>query len=362
MAMEITSPLNQLKVLDLSTVLAGPSVAMFLAELGAEVIKVENKILGGDVTRNWKLEAEKNNSISAYYASVNLGKQILQLNLKDPADFEIVSKLISSSDILITNFRKQKAEQLQLSFEQVKKLNPAIIHANISGYGEDSERAAFDVVLQAETGFMWMNGYPDQLPAKLPVAWIDVLAAHQLKEGILLALLKREREKTGYYVCVSLYDAALSSLVNQASNYLMAGEIPGRMGTLHPNIAPYGEIVSCKDQEFIVLAIGNDQQFLRFATILEMDPSEIDNYFKDNLLRLQNRTELFSIISQKMKQKSSEEWMHVFIESDIPAGKLKNLKEVFEDDKSQQLIVRSFIEDQPIQIVTSKAFHIYESK
>ena len=235
--------LKNLKVIELASVLAGPDVGMFFAELGAKVIKVENKLLNGDVTRGWKsVNEDKTAKVSAYFSSVNYNKEYIQLNLKDENDKTKVYKLIADSDIVIANFKPGDDIKLGMDYGTLKKHNSNLIYGEINGYGSQSKRAAYDVVLQAETGFMSMNGNETSGPIKMPIALIDVLAAHQLKEGLLLALLKKEKTNKGSLVEVSLYDTALSSLKNQATNWLMNKFIPQPIGSLHPNIAPYGEI------------------------------------------------------------------------------------------------------------------------
>ena len=254
--------LSNLKVIELASVLAGPDVGMFFSELGAEVIKIENKLLNGDVTRKWKSANEdKNTNVSAYFSSVNWNKKHLFLNLTDKVDKQKVYNLIASADIVITNFKPGDDTKLGMDYSTLKNHNSSLIYGVINGYGSNSKRVAYDVILQAETGFMSMNGTLESGPIKMPVALIDVLAAHQLKEGLLLALLNREKTKKGAFVEVSLYDTALASLKNQATNWLMNNFIPQPIGSLHPNIAPYGETFKTKDGKLLILAIGTDHHF-----------------------------------------------------------------------------------------------------
>ena len=210
--------LSELKVIDISTVLAGPSVGMFLAELGANVIKIEHPIQK-DVTRTWKSASEDKESISSYFSSINFKKKYLTLDLINKKDYDQFISLIEGADILISNFKRQDYHKFNITQDVLDAINPKLIHGRITGYGTDSDRVAYDLILQAETGFMSLNGTPDSGPVKMPVALIDVLAAHQLKEGILLALYERLKYGKGKLVSVSLYQAAVSSLVNQASSY-----------------------------------------------------------------------------------------------------------------------------------------------
>jgi len=254
--------LNGLKVLELASVLAGPGVGQFFAELGAEVIKVENLKTGGDVTRTWKLASEKaEDDRSAYFSSVNWGKKSLALDLTDSSGKSIVQKLAAQTDVVIASFKSGDAEKLGVAYSQLQKVNPKLIYGQITGYGSDNARVGYDAVIQAESGFMDMNGERGGSPLKMPVALVDVLAGHQLKEGLLLALLKREKTGEGSWVEVSLIQAAIASLANQASNWLVAQSLPSRQGSLHPNIAPYGESFETKDGRQVILAVGNDRQF-----------------------------------------------------------------------------------------------------
>ena len=233
--------MHDLRIIETAAVLAGPAVGLFFAELGAQVIKIENRRTGGDVTRRWKLpEEDPTSTVSAYFSSVNWGKEHLMMDLRDPEERIRFDALIEGADVLITNHLAADAEKLGLQRERISDLNPRLIHAHIKGFADQPERPAFDVVLQGETGYIGMTGTDPEHMAKLPIAMIDVLAAHQLKEGILIALLQRASTGKGAYVEVSLEEAALTGLVNQASNHLMTGAVARPMGTLHPNIAPYG--------------------------------------------------------------------------------------------------------------------------
>ncbi|MEZ4904287.1 MAG: CoA transferase [Spirosomataceae bacterium] len=180
---------------------------------------------------------------SAYYASVNWNKQTYLLDLEDDNDRFQAYRLFQGADIVISNYRLNVAQKLGVNYETLRKDNPNLIFAQLNAFDAHSERPAFDVVLQAEAGFMYMNGEAEGPPVKMPVALIDVLAAHQLKEAILLALLRRTQTGEGAYIATSLFEAAIASLVNQASNWLMNSHIPQRMGTQHPNIAPYGDVI-----------------------------------------------------------------------------------------------------------------------
>lgn len=347
---------SKLIVVDASTVLAGPSVGTFFAELGANVIKVENPS-AYDVTRSWKLPTEdKNSPISAYFSSVNYGKKYIQLNLKDENDNHKFKELIKVADILITNFKNGDEEKLDIEDKILRHCNPGLIIGKISGFGKNSDRVAYDLILQAETGFMSMNGTPESGPVKMPVALIDVLAAHQLKEGLLLAMLKLKNTGVGSTVSVSLYDAAVSSLVNQASNYLMNKQIPQRIGSLHPNIAPYGELFKTKENDLITFAIGSDNHFKKLCHFLNLDDLVENPNYNSNQSRVINRIELQKVLQEKISLFSTNDILNEMLNLNVPAGKVKNLAEVFENEELQNSILKEDISGYKTQRVSSIAF------
>jgi len=351
--------LSHLKVVELASVLAGPDVGMFFAELGAKVIKVENKSTGGDLTRRWKLSTEKKEStISAYFSSVNWHKEHLFYNLKDNNDKQQVYQLIESADIVIVNYKPGDDIKLGMDYNTLKRLNPTIIYGEINGYGKNSKRAAYDVVLQAETGYMSMNGTPTSGPIKMPIALIDVLAAHQLKEGILLALLKKEKTGKGSLVEVSLYDAALASLKNQATNWLMNQFIPQRIGSLHPNIAPYGETFETKDNQFLVLAIGSNKHFKMLLEVIGALSLLKNEKYITNQERVKHRKELDSDLQPHFKKHNSKKLMQEFMQQNIPVGIVKDLKEVFSKEEAKKLILQEKIDGQKTQRVKTAIFKI----
>lgn len=353
-----TSMFEDLKVIDCSTVLAGPSVGTFFAELGAPVIKIENPAIP-DVTRTWKLATEnKDSSISAYFSSVNYHKQYLQLDFKNQSDLNKLIGLIKNADIFLSNFKKGDAEKFGLTDSYLHSINPELIIGKISGFGAENDRVAYDLILQAETGFMSMNGTSESGPVKMPVALIDVLAAHQLKEGILTALLKRTKTNQGSVVSVSLYDAAIASLANQASNYLMEGYIPQRIGSLHPNIAPYGEIFITQDGKLITFAIGSNKHFQILCDFLKLSQLTSDERFSENVERVKNRSVLKEIIQKIISRCNANDIMEYMHHHFVPAGIIKNLEEVFEESSSQQLVRTETIENSDTLRVSQIAFQL----
>ncbi len=348
--------LNHLTVIDCSTVLAGPSVGTFFAELGAKVIKIENPAVP-DVTRSWKLASEdKSSNISAYFSSVNYGKEFRTLDLKLDNDREKLFDVLEKADVFLSNFKFGDDEKLGISDHILRNKFPKLIIGKINGFGEDSDRVAYDLILQAETGFMAMNGSQDSGPTKMPVALIDVLAAHHLKEGILAALLERTSTNQGKVVTVSLYDAALSSLANQASNYLMQNHVPKPIGSLHPNIAPYGELFQTADNKTITFAIGSNKHFSILCDFLGLNDLPSNEKYAVNVNRVQNRLELRELLQTKIQHLSSNvitEFMH---KEHVPVGVIQTLDEVFSKETAQNLIREELIEDQLTKRVTQIAF------
>jgi crotonobetainyl-CoA:carnitine CoA-transferase CaiB-like acyl-CoA transferase len=330
-----------LKVVEFASVLAGPAVGMFFAELGAEVLKIENKTTGGDVTRGWKLPTENPNaSVSAYFASVNWGKKHLFLDLNDPNDLLTALNYATQADIVISNFKPSSAKRLGVDADALRSKNQRLIYAQLNSFADpEDESPAFDVVLQAEAGFLFMNGEPARPPVKMPVALIDILAAHQLKEGLLLALLRRERTGEGSVVTTSLMESALASLANQASNYLMAGHIPQRMGTQHPNIAPYGDIFTCADGQPVLLAVGTERQFRQLCKVLNLENLLGSPDFQTNAARVQNRERLLGALEASISKMTLHELMTLFKTHGIPAARIRDMASVFEMPEAQKMIL-----------------------
>ena len=343
---------NDFLVLELASVLAGPSVGMFFAELGARVIKVENARTGGDVTRNWKLPSETDpEAESAYYQSVNYGKEVHFLDLTDSTDRARVLAWVDEADVVISNFRETSARRLGLDAATCRVRNPRMIYAQLYGFGKDDPRPAFDVVLQAEAGFLHLTGHPGAPPAKMPVALIDLLAAHQLKEGILLALWQRERTGRGATVSTSLLAAALASLANQATNWTIAGTVPQRMGTRHPNIAPYGDLFVCADGKSVVLAVGTERHFVRLCELLDLRNLPKDERFASNAARVRHRDALNELLTPAFQTITSDDFLTRCAELGIPAGRIRDMREVFEQPAAAGMLL-------PGGVVRSVAFNI----
>jgi crotonobetainyl-CoA:carnitine CoA-transferase CaiB-like acyl-CoA transferase len=349
-------PFQDLKIIDLSTVLAGPSVGTFFAELGAKVLKIEHPI-HGDVTNTWRLATEQDQlAQSAYYSSVNYSKELLKLDFQKEQDYARFLKELKDTDVVLMNFKKGDDTKLKLDPKTLWKHQPKLIIGKITGFGSENDRIAYDLILQAETGFMSMNGTPESGPTKMPVALIDVLAAHQLKEGLLLALLQKQNK--GQLVSVSLYDAAVCSLANQASNYLMAQHVAQPIGSLHPNIAPYGEIFKTLDQKDITFAIGSHAHFEKLCQVLNLAAVLENPLYKENQLRVKNRFQLATEIQLAVRERAAEELFNALVAVGVPVAIIKNIAEVFNDSAAQSLVRAEVIQGQNTKRVTQLAFQI----
>jgi crotonobetainyl-CoA:carnitine CoA-transferase CaiB-like acyl-CoA transferase len=352
-------PLSDYKVLELANVLAGPSIGMFLAELGATVIKVENMKSQGDVTRQWKLTTEDpNNDISGYFSSVNWGKLSIALDLCHSEGLDIIYALAGQSDIVLSSYKPGDAEKLKVDYKTLEKLNERIIYAHITGYGMNNQRAGYDAIIQAETGYTYINGEPDGKPTKMPVALMDVLAAHQLKEAILLAILQREKTGKGEYVDVSLFHSGIASLSNQAANWLVGRSIPKRLGSDHPNIVPYGTIFKTADKKEIVLAVGTDKQFKELCNLLGNPELGYNDDYETNFFRVKNSTAIKDILQELISNFTREEILEMLQERRIPAGGVFNMKEVFEVPEAKEMLIEGPLNETSfIRGVRSVAFN-----
>lgn len=327
---DLQKPFAGISIVELASVLAGPSVGTFFAELGARVIKVENPTTGGDPTRQWKTEKEKPESgISAYYASANWGKEVLYLDLKKPHDYQHIKELIQAADILLMNFKPADERRYGLDYESLKIEFPSLIVGHINGFPDDN-RPAFDIVLQAETGLMSLNGQVGSAGLKWPLPIVDILAAHQLKEGILTALYQRQKTGKGSHVIVSLFDSAIASLFNVGTNVLMGDTDPRSLGELHPNIAPYGEMLLTGDQKRIVLAVGTDRQFASLCKILGADPTLVID-FSTNQDRVKRREELRKELQKLAGNFQFDDLCRALTHENVPFGRVKTVKSVLSE-------------------------------
>ncbi len=333
-----SSLIEKLTIVEFASVLAGPLTGTFFAELGAKVIKIENPGTGGDITRGWRSpEEDKESGVSAYYASANYGKDVRFLDLNVSNDKDVALELCKNADVVISNFKPSSAIKLGITYDQLISINPSVIFAEIQGYPEGHETPAFDVLLQAQTGYLSMTGFEEMPYAKIPVAMIDILASHQLREGILIALMERMKDGKARKVSTNLYGSALSGLINQASDHLMNGRIPGPLGSKHPNIAPYGDIFYTKDEKAVVLAIGTDRKFEKLLELLGL--STYLTEFHTNHLRVQNREKLNEVLSKKIEKIQSTEFLVKLHDQGIPCSLIYDLHEIFQYERSKEFIL-----------------------
>ncbi len=318
-------PLSKIRVLDFTRILSGPYCTMKLGDMGAEIIKIEARGSGDD-TRYWAPPYVGEESV--YFLSVNRNKKSITLDLKSKEGKEIVQKLIRKSDIVVENFRAGVMEKLGFDYKSVKKLNSKIIYCSISGYGQTSEQShqpSFDLVVQGESGFMDITGFPDGSPTKAGVSLADIAAGHAAFEGILLALFHRQKTGKGQYIDISLLDSLISMFTFQSQIALSTATTPKRKGNLHPTITPY-ETFETKDG-YINIAAGNEGLWKNFSkAINRTDLLTVEN-FSVNPKRVENRVELQKELIPILKLKTSDEWFKIFAEYDVPVGKINTVKE-----------------------------------
>jgi crotonobetainyl-CoA:carnitine CoA-transferase CaiB-like acyl-CoA transferase len=329
MEVNMAKALEGIKVLDLSRALAGPYCTMMLADMGAEVIKLEMPGRGDD-SRSWGppfVEGE-----SAYFMSINRNKKSITLNMKSDKSTEIIHKLIKQSDVLVENFRPGAMERLGLGYERVKEMNPRIIYCSISGFGQDGPYRmlpGFDQVLQGMGGLMSITGELGGPPIKVGVAIADISGGMFASNGILVALYNREKTGKGQMVDVSLLDSQVAWLTYRAGAYFASGEVPQPMGSGHPVIVPY-QAFKAKDV-FINIAVGNDQLWERFCKAVGLENVMNDPKFATNAKRVENREEIVKIISDLIVTKDGEEWLKIITDAGVPCGPIYTVDKVFAD-------------------------------
>lgn len=327
---------------------------MAFAELGARVIKVENPNTAGDATRGWKLASEERDSdISAYFACANWGKESIAVDFTTESGRRVVHDLIKQADIVVASFKPGDDKKLSLDYATAKALNPTVIYGQINAYGEHDPRPGFDAILQAEAGFTFLNGEPDGPPTKMPVALVDLLASHQLKEGLLLSLLKRERTGEGGFVSVSLLQAGVASLANQATNFLTANYVPQRMGSEHPNIVPYGSILKCHDEVELVIAAATERQFRKLMQSLDLQDIAEDPRFETGAQRVERREELLKIIRAKASQLTAAQLAEKLREEKVPFGYVNDMRAVFAQPGAEEIVLDYSSEQRKITGVRS---------
>jgi formyl-CoA transferase len=333
-------PLDDLFVLDLSRVLSGPICTMMLADMGARVVKVEPPPHGDD-TRLWGPPFL--GGISTYFHSVNRNKKSLGLNLKTVAGREILWRLMAQADVVVENFRPGVLAKLGFDYESVSARHPKIIYCSVSGFGQTGpyrSRPGYDVVAQGESGLMDLTGYPGEPPAKVGVSIADVMAGMYAFQGILLALLARERTQKGQWVDVSLLDSAVSTLTYQALIYLTTGRSPERIGTRHPSITPY-ECFRVRDG-FVNIGVTNQKQWVNFCSVLGLPQLAADPRFETMEQRLTHYAELKEVLDRALDGMTRQEVLSKMSEAEVPAGAINTVAEILEDP---QIRARDMIQE-----------------
>ena len=328
------------RVLDLSRILAGPWSSQMLADLGAEVIKIERPFEGDD-TRGWGPpympdEAGNPGSESAYFHSANRGKQSVCIDMSSPEGQDLIRELVQHCDVLIENFKVDGLKKYGLDYASLKLVNPKLVYCSITGFGQTGpyrERAGYDFMIQAMGGLMSVTGEPDGEPMKVGVALADVLTGLYAANAIQAALIHQLRSGEGQYIDLALLDVQVATLANQAMNYLASGVNPSRLGNAHPNIVPY-QAFKTRDG-FIILAIGNDAQFARFCELGGRDDLAGDERYRKNTHRVKNRAALLPQIIEIMQTRTTEDWLDVLNQRGIPCGPINNLDQVFSDPQLQ---------------------------
>jgi crotonobetainyl-CoA:carnitine CoA-transferase CaiB-like acyl-CoA transferase len=328
--------LSHLRILDLSRVLAGPWAGQLLADLGAEVLKVE-KPEEGDDTRRWgppflKDRDGRDSQESAYYLSANRGKRSLAIDFTRPEGQELIRKLVAGCDVVLENFKVGGLAKYGLDYAALKAIKPDLVYCSITGFGQDgpyAQRAGYDFLVQGMGGLMSLTGAPDGEPMKVGVALTDIFTGMYAGVAILAALAHRDRTGQGQHIDLALLDVQVAVLANQASNYLVGGVIPRRLGNSHPNIVPY-QAFATRDGH-VILAVGNDSQFQRFCAVAGCPELAEDPRFATNAARVAHRDLLVPLLQDALSTRLSADWIAVLEAAGVPCGPINTLAEVFEN-------------------------------
>jgi crotonobetainyl-CoA:carnitine CoA-transferase CaiB-like acyl-CoA transferase len=328
------SPLRGIKVVELARILAGPWTGQTLADLGAEVIKIESS--EGDDTRRWGPPwiSNKGETTAAYFHACNRGKQSFVCDLKKLPDRKALLELINDADVLIENFKVGGLAKYGLDFVSLHKSNPRLVYCSITGFGQTgpyAHRAGYDFMIQGMSGIMDLTGETDGQPQKMGVAFADIFTGLYSVIAIQSALMQRQQSGKGQHIDMSLFDCMTAVLANQSMNYLASGQVPVRLGNKHPNIAPY-QTFAVSDGHLII-AVGNDEQFKRLCTALELSELAVDERFSSNAQRVENRLALEQQLSPAILTFTRDELLATLEKAVVPAGPINTVKDVFEDEQ-----------------------------
>lgn len=336
--------LSHIRVLDLSRILAGPWAGQILADLGADVIKVERPGPGDD-TRGWgppwiKDDQGQDTSVAAYYLCANRNKRSITVDITQPEGQDIVRRLAAQSDVVLENFKLGGLKQYGLDYDSLKAVNPRLVYCSITGFGQDgpyAPRAGYDFLIQGLGGLMSITGRPDGEPGagpmKVGVALTDILTGLYATNAVLAALAWREQSGEGQYIDMALLDVQVACLANQAMNYLATGSNPRRMGNAHPSIVPYQDFPTADGH--MILAIGNDGQFSRFCEVAGRPELAADARFATNRARVEHRAELIPLLNEITATRTTTEWIGQLEARAVPCGPINGLAEVFADPQVQ---------------------------
>ncbi|MEX0650948.1 MAG: CoA transferase [Actinomycetota bacterium] len=331
------APLTGLRVIDLSRVLAGPLATQTLGDLGADVIKVERPGQGDD-TRHWGPPFAGDDA--AYFLSLNRNKRSVAIDLKTAGGVEAVRRLTGDADVVIENFRPGLMRELGLGLEDLRAENPRLVTCSLTAFGDDApetaSRPGYDIIVQALCGLMSVTGEPGGEPVKAGVALLDVVTGLQATIGILAALAERSRTGLGRHVSVSLFDASVAAMLNQAANTLIGGIVPTALGTAHPNIVPY-QAFNASDRPFIV-AGGNDRLFRRVCEVVGHAEWADDERFATNQARVANRDALISLLSAQLATRPAADWLEAFEAASVPCSPIRSMPEVFASAEGAALV------------------------
>ena len=341
-------PLEGISVLDLSRVLAGPWCTQLLADLGAEVTKIERPGAGDD-TRHWgpPWHGEGDERVAAYFLSCNRGKKSAAIDFARPEGAALVRKLAEQADVVVENFKVGGLEKFGLDARALRAANPRLVYASITGFGQDgpyADRAGYDYIIQGMGGLMSITGLPDGVagggPMRVGVAVVDLFTGLYTCVAILSALYRREKTGEGAHIDMALFDTQLAMLANQASNALISGNDPPRQGNTHPNIVPY-QPFDAADQP-IIIAIGNERQFARLAEICGHAEWTSDERFASNGARVANREEMVRLVGEAIAQRPAMEWLERLEKAGIPAGPINRISQALGDVQARhRRMVRS---------------------
>ncbi|GMQ90170.1 MAG: CaiB/BaiF CoA-transferase family protein [Gammaproteobacteria bacterium] len=331
-------PLEELKVLDLTRVLAGPYCTTLLADMGADVVKIERPGSGDD-TRGYGPPFI--NGESAYFMSINRNKRSVTLNLKHEQGLSILGRMLETADIMVENFRPGQMEAFGYGYESVKAMNPRLVYCSISGYGHTGPKAqlpGYDLIVQGEGGIASLTGETDGPPYKVGTSQADIIAGMTAFQGILLALLARTHSDRGQKVDIGLLDCQVALLAYQAGIYFATGESPTRIGNRHPTISPY-ETFQCRDG-YVNLGCGNDSMWRRFCAAVGLEALVEDERFRTNPDRVKHSRQLRALLQPLMMQKTTQQWIDTLRPRGVPCGPIQTVKEVFEDP---QVLARDMV-------------------